>query len=896
MALAPKSSPRRFDVLQQRLAELDTQRQASTKRENTYRSLNTLSAKSQITAVKAHPIPERLQYAFSASSGQELRAAALEQIRELPDTSSGIANRPFNVKIGIISDLFLFKSFEGLADFRPIYPDNYQQHADIDILLLVSTWRGVDGVSWKGVTTKSSEKRAHLFDEILQFYRNLDIPIVFYSKEDPPNYNHFLPFAQQADYIFTSAAEMVPKYQIDCPAATSIDVLPFGINPKHHSPIGSQQAEIQRIVPFAGSWFNHKYEERGRWGGDILDAVMASQDYDLLLFDRNSHLKDPRYKFPNRFAHALTPAISHPQLLDIQRLVDVSINLNSVQSSASMFANRAIELQAQGTYVLSNYNVGLNSRYPHVHVSNGFIDTLAALDSLSEKQLRENQAAGIRAVFTHDLALMRIAKILKTVGLEAAVANPRVVVVKHNHDERLAQDLAEQTYSNVVDVVEPVDGAIPSDRVLQADVLVHLDTQHHYESTHIEDLVNAFRYTDAYTVEKLAPESDKYSTSIRHSYADPVNTHVLGAEYVGEIPPTVEPRAGYHIDEIGVSRRFESIEVTPKISPKKPAILSVVVPTYNNGPHLLHKCIASLRRSSIFDQMEIVIVDDGSTDQATVHAVDKLEQELPTVTVYRFEQGGSGSASRPRNKGLELASCDYVTYLDPDNEALNDAYVKLLHTAVESDVDFAVGDMTRWRGTNSAVRYTRFLQTRLGMQSHIASGGRQALVDMQFMPISIQALVARTEWLRTTGIEQPVGAVGQDSYFFQQMLYYANTFATVPIAAHTYYAQVENSVVNTVNAKFFEKYLPLESARSRWLEDVGLLEEYKQTRMETFFTGWYLRKLADVPAEQRAQAISTIIKLGNMYGHHEWTTQEAKEFWDVTVNEVKPDGVSGDTK
>src|SRR5690625_3530951 len=204
--------------------------------------------------------------------------------------------------------------------------------------------------------------------------------------------------------------------------------------------------------------------------------------------------------------------------------------------------------------------------------------------------------------------------------------------------------------------------------------------------------------------------------------------------------------------------------------------------------------------------------------------------------------------------------------------------------------------MTRWHGSNSAVRYTRFLQTRLGMQSHIASGGRQALVDMQFMPISIQALVARTQWLRSTGIEQPVGAVGQDSYFFQQMLYYADTFAILPIAAHTYYAQVENSVVNTVNAQFFEKYLPLESARSQWLKDVGLLEEYRQTRMETFFTGWYLRKLADVPAEQRAQAISTIIKLGNMYGHHEWTTQEAKEFWDVTVNEVKPDGVSGDTK
>ncbi len=237
-----------------------------------------------------------------------------------------------------------------------------------------------------------------------------------------------------------------------------------------------------------------------------------------------------------------------------------------------------------------------------------------------------------------------------------------------------------------------------------------------------------------------------------------------------------------------------------------------------------------------------------------------------------------------------------MTYLDPDNEALNDAYVKLLHTAIDAGVDFAVGDMTRWRGTNSAVRYTRFLQKRLGMETAVASGGAQALVDMEFMPISIQAVVARTDWLRATGISQPVGAVGQDSYFFQQMLYYADTFAIVPIAAHTYYAQVENSVVNTVNAKFFDKYLPLERARSQWLSEVGLLEEYKQTRMETFFTGWYLRKLADVPADQRNQAIATIITLGKMYGEHQWASPEAQEFWDVTVGELNQTVASGDTK
>src|SRR5699024_11990489 len=114
------------------------------------------------------------------------------------------------------------------------------------------------------------------------------------------------------------------------------------------------------------------------------------------------------------------------------------------------------------------------------------------------------------------------------------------------------------------------------------------------------------------------------------------------SEFVGQIPPNIKPQAGYHIDNIGVSYRQESITVASRASAQKPSILSVVVPIYNNGPHLLHKCIASLRRSSIFDQMEIVLVDDGSTDLATIHAIEQLANELASVKVYRFEQGGSG--------------------------------------------------------------------------------------------------------------------------------------------------------------------------------------------------------------------------------------------------------------
>ena len=879
MVSVSNTSPRRFDVLQKRLDELTAQQSEAQQRLDIYRNLNEMDDLLRITAIHSEALSSRVGHLLQAPSGETLRSRLLEQITALPPTSTGIANKPFSAKIGIISDLFLYKSFEGLADFRPIYPNNYQEHADIDVLLLVSTWRGIDDISWKGVTARRSDLRELLFQEILPFYRSLDIPIVFYSKEDPPNYEHFLSFAQQADYIFTSAEEMIERYQQDCPQAKSIDVLPFGINPKHHSPIGSQQGSLQPVVPFAGSWFNHKYDQRAKWGGNILDAVAASDYYDLLIFNRNSDLLDSRYRFPNRYANIVTPAIDHQTLLDIQRKADISVNLNSVSDSSSMFANRAIELQAQGTWVLSNYNVALNSRYPHIHISNGFEDTLAALNNIQEPEVREIQAAGIRAVFSHELALMRVAKILSTIGHTANVTDPTVAIVLHSEDATLHQEIAEQTYPNIVNVLSA--GELSESQELQkyADVVVHMATTYEYAPTHVEDLVNAFRYTDAQAVEKIEHSAIESGNATRHTYAPLQNQSALGAQYIRTPSRSVEPQQGYQIDDIGVRPRSATIALTGLPQHKSTPLLSVVVPIYNNGSHLLYKCIASLRRSSIFNQMEIIMVDDGSTDATTLHAIKTLERELGNVQVYRFPAGGSGSASRPRNKGLELASCEYITYLDPDNEALNDAYVKLLHATAAANVNFAVGDMTRWRGENSPVRYTKFLKDRLRFEGHIGTGGPQALVDMGFMPISIQALVARTEWLRDIGISQPVGAVGQDSYFFQQMLFYANTFAVVPVAAHTYYAQVENSVVNTVNAKFFDKYLPLESARSRWLEEVGLLDAYKESRMETFFTGWYLRKLKDVPENQFSQAVATVRKLGEMYGTYEWQTEEAQAFW-----------------
>src|SRR5699024_11273459 len=87
-------------------------------------------------------------------------------------------------------------------------------------------------------------------------------------------------------------------------------------------------------------------------------------------------------------------------------------------------------------------------------------------------------------------------------------------------------------------------------------------------------------------------------------------------------------------------------------------------------------------------------VNDGSTDDTTIIIINRLLRRHPDIVYYEFESG-SGSASRPRNKGVRIATTDFITYLDPDNEALGDGYHMMLETMRKQNVDMVVGNIIK---------------------------------------------------------------------------------------------------------------------------------------------------------------------------------------------------------
>jgi glycosyltransferase involved in cell wall biosynthesis len=94
----------------------------------------------------------------------------------------------------------------------------------------------------------------------------------------------------------------------------------------------------------------------------------------------------------------------------------------------------------------------------------------------------------------------------------------------------------------------------------------------------------------------------------------------------------------------------------------KPVSVSIVIPCYNHGEYI-QEALDSIETNKINYNIEIIIVDDGSTDKATLQKLESLKQY--NYTIIHQINGGPGKA---RNKGIEMASGKYILPLDADNK------------------------------------------------------------------------------------------------------------------------------------------------------------------------------------------------------------------------------------
>lgn len=105
--------------------------------------------------------------------------------------------------------------------------------------------------------------------------------------------------------------------------------------------------------------------------------------------------------------------------------------------------------------------------------------------------------------------------------------------------------------------------------------------------------------------------------------------------------------------------------------------VSVVIPCYNQGQYLAES-IGSVLASS-YDAYEIIVVDDGSSDQETRRVLDGLD--YPKTRLVHRENGGLATA---RNTGIAAAKGRYILPLDADDR-IGPTYLVLAAAALDAD-------------------------------------------------------------------------------------------------------------------------------------------------------------------------------------------------------------------
>ncbi|RHB49649.1 glycosyltransferase [Exiguobacterium sp. AM39-5BH] len=706
--------------------------------------------------------------------------------------------------------------FENVSGFLEV-----TETEDLDFLLISAALAGEATTAFEHMGTPMSHSR-HWLEKLIIQARRKDVPVVFETTYDTNHYDRFSSLAAQCDYIFTSNEERLTDYMENA-GHECVFVLRPGIDPLRFNPIG-MRAGRQDMALVTNAFPVHRFTNDLTM---LAEGVRAAKKPLLVLRERN---ETSLSEAPQSLRDALVLA-DEVQTERLKRASDWILHVNEVKGSPTMTETAIYEAQARGNLVITNYNVAVNNDFPNVFIATSALDAQGILDMFDSKEERyEHQLSGVRNIFSNHTMYDRFSEMLFALGIDKRVQRD-VLVIGRGDTEKMKAQFDRQSYPQKRFVTE---AELTEADVRAADYVTVFDSRHTYLDYYVEDLVNAFKYTDVTFVTKPrdgGPEHEFVETydevGLTLFKASAVTLEQLTGESTQSVAGT-----GYVID------RFERLDGADELVANSPGSykLSMIVPIYNNGRYLYNKCFSSLRRSSMFEQMEIWLVDDGSTDSETLSYIERLVRKYPNVYTYAFNDGGSGSASRPRNKGVELATTPFIAFLDPDNEAVNDGYAELFRIMQDDSLDLAVGSMLKLAAREAMIELNELEPNGV----RILDDPRAYLLEHHFKVQSIQTMVIKKSFLVDNGLAQVIGAVGQDSLFFQEMFLRAERVALVDLTIHDYYAAVAGSTVNTITKRYFDKCVIRETARAKAFAREGVLDAYRDSRFEYFFEMWYL--------------------------------------------------------
>ncbi len=327
------------------------------------------------------------------------------------------------VKIALVSDILTRECLAPECELVDIPSRGFRRmlaDARPDMLLVESAWHGIAD-SWR---FRIASYPGHLWRntrrlrKLVACARDMGIPTVFWNKEDRVHFHRFIDVARLFDHVLTVDAGCVERYREVMGADASVGVLPFPVQPRIHHFKGFDFKH--HTADFVGSYSHHIHDGRREWQ-DMAFGAALSTGLGLTVFDRNSNRASGIYRYPEQPGMVVRPAVSQAGTAQIYRDYLVSLNVNTVRDSQTMYSRRLVEILACGGIAVTSPAHSVDALFSdYCHVVGTGEEAAELFDRLKhgpDARDLERARAGAEHVAAHHSWRQGLERILSVAGL-----------------------------------------------------------------------------------------------------------------------------------------------------------------------------------------------------------------------------------------------------------------------------------------------------------------------------------------------------------------------------------------------------------------------------------------------------------------------------------------------
>ena len=214
------------------------------------------------------------------------------------------------------------------------------------------------------------------------------------------------------------------------------------------------------------------------------------------------------------------------------------------------------------------------------------------------------------------------------------------------------------------------------------------------------------------------------------------------------------------------------------------AKVSVIVPIYNCEKYI-SKCLKSLINQSLED-IEIICVDNNSTDNS-LNIVQNFAKKDSRIIICKEEKQGLSSA---RNKGCEVATGEYLGFVDSDDWVCDDFFEKLYNFAKLYNADISCGSIRRLGFLYNSVK--------LFYKEAIYSENTQEKINLTGIPATnyVWNKIYKRDKFNSLNLRFKDGILFEDIEFSIRAVHQMGGLVVVPKTEYLYRYR-RNSIVNS---------------------------------------------------------------------------------------------------